>query len=389
VLFLLLMQPNNNNNGNSQPLPPFYFPPPVKNNRQQRDNVESVFNSAEYTETLQVNNNNNDFLVSPPHAPQLSATPRMINQEAASFIPSSAMPTQQGYPMSENEGWFTNNATNDHTTATFDTLVNQQQAIGATFARLGVQYGSHLLQAGGVGKQEVQEVTRWLRLLKYYFLVDNHYVLHKLVIILAPYLNKTWLRRRNTDVFEAANSSTSEEYLPPCEDINAPDLYIPTMLLVTYILLGSLVRGTRGEFTPEIMGSMASSCLAAIVLQVLLVKLGLFLIGSKEGAWLDLVAYSGYQFVGLVFATVIGWIFHILISPRIGSILSSVLLFYSASMMALFLMRTYRRVIHTTQVKSHGTVSGPYAKLDSRKNYFLLATAILQYPLFWILRIRM
>jgi hypothetical protein len=151
------MQPNNNNNnGNSQPLPPFYFPPPVKNNRQQRDNVESVFNSAEYTETLQVNNNNNDFLVSPPHAPQLSATPRMINQEAASFIPSSAMPTQQGYPMSENEGWFTNNATNDHTTATFDTLVNQQQAIGATFARLGVQYGSHLLQAGGVGKQEVQ-----------------------------------------------------------------------------------------------------------------------------------------------------------------------------------------------------------------------------------------
>jgi hypothetical protein len=52
------------------------------------------------------------------------------------------------------------------------------------------------------------------------------------------------------------------------------------------------------------MGSMASSCLAAIVLQVLLVKLGLFLIGSKEGAWLDLVAYSGYQFVGFVFFSV-------------------------------------------------------------------------------------
>ncbi|PYD21148.1 hypothetical protein DND67_31010, partial [Pseudomonas syringae pv. pisi] len=118
---------------------------------------------------------------------------------------------------------------------------------------------------------------------------------------------------------------------------------------------------------------MASSCLASIVLEVLVVKLGLFLIGSKEGAWLDLVAYSGYQFVGLVlrffvfriveiifnrlvFATVIGLFFHTIISPRMGNILSLFVLFYSASMMALFLMRTYRRLIHTTEVKSHGVV---------------------------------
>ncbi|GJD11710.1 Protein transport protein yif1 [Galdieria sulphuraria] len=327
--------------------------------------------------------------MSPPRFQQQYSTtvPTNVTQQVPLNFSNNIM-TQESYQIPNNGNWFSNTAATEQGATGFDTLVNQQ-AIGATFARLGVQYGSHLLHAGGVGKQEVQEVTRWLRLLKYYFLVNNQYVLHKLALVVAPWLNKTWLRRRNTDVFETANISTAEEYLPPSEDVNAPDLYIPIMLLVTYILLGSLVRGTRGEFTPEIMGSMASSCLASIVLEVLLVKLGLFLIGSKEGAWLDLVAYSGYQFVGLVFTTVVGLLFHTIICPRIGSILSSFVLFYSASMMALFLMRTYRRVIHTTEVKTHGVVSGPSSKLDSRKNYFLLAVAILQYPLFWMLRTRL
>jgi protein transport protein YIF1 len=36
-----------------------------------------------------------------------------------------------------------------------------------------------------------------------------------------------------------------EGYKPPRDDINSPDLYIPTMALVTYVLLTGIVAGTE------------------------------------------------------------------------------------------------------------------------------------------------
>jgi hypothetical protein len=36
-----------------------------------------------------------------------------------------------------------------------------------------------------------------------------------------------------------------EGYKPPRDDINSPDLYIPVMALVTYVLLTGIVAGTE------------------------------------------------------------------------------------------------------------------------------------------------
>ena len=35
-------------------------------------------------------------------------------------------------------------------------------------------------------------------------------------------------------------------------DLNAPDLYIPLMAFITFVLLSGYVLGVSGEFTPEV-----------------------------------------------------------------------------------------------------------------------------------------
>lgn len=52
--------------------------------------------------------------------------------------------------------------------------------------------------------------------LKHYFNVTNSYVVNKLGLVLFPWRHRPWIRQ-NYDGF----------YLPPREDINSPDMYIP------------------------------------------------------------------------------------------------------------------------------------------------------------------
>ncbi|KAG5460116.1 MAG: hypothetical protein BJ554DRAFT_7878, partial [Olpidium bornovanus] len=116
-----------------------------------------------------------------------------------------------------------------------------------------------------------------------------------------------------------------EAYKPPREDINSPDLYVPgnfsrvptgvfrfiarkllkvpgdffrcscapnpfaaVMALVTYVLLVGIAFGQK-----------SNTALAIMFFEVLLLKLGCYLLNiSTEVQLLDLIAYSGYKFVG-------------------------------------------------------------------------------------------
>ena len=100
-----------------------------------------------------------------------------------------------------------------------------------------------------------------------------------------------------------ANSGQSGPmFLPPREDINSPDMYIPVMAFVTYILLSTLLAGLQGAFRPELLGMTATNAFAVVIIELLLLKLGTYLLNiSNESQWLDLVAYSGYKFVGIIF----------------------------------------------------------------------------------------
>jgi hypothetical protein len=85
------------------------------------------------------------------------------------------------------------------------------------------------------------------------------------------------------------------------------------MAFVTYVLLIAYHLGQQGRFTPEVFGLTASRGLGVVLLEVVLMK-GTFYFfpsaalssGATGAALLDLVAYSGYKFVGIVISMVLG-----------------------------------------------------------------------------------
>ena len=126
--------------------------------------------------------------------------------------------------------------------------------------------------------------------------MTNSYVINKLFLVLFPWRHKPWTRRQAT-----GPSGQEAWYLPPRDDINSPDMYIPVMSLVTYIFLQALISGLKGQFQPELFGYIATTALVAVIVEILGLKLGCYLLSiSNESQLLDLVAYSGYKFVGVI-----------------------------------------------------------------------------------------
>jgi hypothetical protein len=163
-------------------------------------------------------------------------------------------------------------------------------------AQMGFQVGKSAVMAG----QEYMEqnFNRYVNVsaLKHYFNVSNSYVVNKLYIVLFPWWHRPWSRQQRL-------SSNGQEgyYLPPREDTNSPDMYIPMMALVTYILLSTLLAGLRGQFHPELLGYTATSAFTVVLAEILTLKLGTYLLSiSSSSQLLDLVAYSGYKFVGVI-----------------------------------------------------------------------------------------
>lgn len=66
-----------------------------------------------------------------------------------------------------------------------------------------------------------------------------------------------------------------------------------------YVLVAGLALGTQSKFSPEALGILASSALAWTVVEIVIALLTLY-ISSIDTLLktLDLLAYSGYKFVG-------------------------------------------------------------------------------------------
>ncbi|EAQ89643.1 hypothetical protein CHGG_06262 [Chaetomium globosum CBS 148.51] len=163
-------------------------------------------------------------------------------------------------------------------------------------AQIASQFGQTAFRQG----QEYieQNVNRFVNVsaLKHYFIVTNSYVINKLFLVLFPWRHKPWTRRQAT-----GPSGQEAWYLPPRDDVNSPDMYIPVMSLVTYIFLQALISGLKGQFQPELFGYIATTAVVAVIVEILGLKLGCYLLSiSNESQLLDLVAYSGYKFVGVI-----------------------------------------------------------------------------------------
>ena len=138
--------------------------------------------------------------------------------------------------------------------------------------------------------------------LKHYFNVSNSYVVRKLLLVLIPWRHRPWTRQQTRMAGpEGSSQQYSNMYLPPRDDLNSPDMYIPIMSLITYILLSTMLAGIRGTFKPEILGSITTTSVVVIGVEILLLRLAIYLLNiTTESSLLDLAAYSGYKFVGVI-----------------------------------------------------------------------------------------
>ncbi|KAF8989923.1 YIF1-domain-containing protein [Cyathus striatus] len=173
---------------------------------------------------------------------------------------------------------------------------------GAT-AQLGMQLGSSAVAAGQEYVQKNLGTIFPSTYLKHHFNVSNSYVIHKLRLVLFPWTHKPWSRRvRRTE-------HGLSEWQPPRDDINSPDLYIPVMAIVTYVLLVALQSGLELRFRPQILGESASRALLVVFLDFAFVKLGCYILGIQGSSQvIDLVAYGGYKFVGVILTVTAGFL---------------------------------------------------------------------------------
>lgn len=132
--------------------------------------------------------------------------------------------------------------------------------------------------------------------LKHYFNVSNGYVLNKIYLVLFPWRHRPWSRKQHL-----SHNGQEGYFLPPREDLNSPDMYIPLMAVVTYILLYTLIAGLRGAFNPELLGSISGTALLIVLGEIALLKLAMYILSiNSESQLLDLIAYSGYKFIGVI-----------------------------------------------------------------------------------------
>lgn len=109
------------------------------------------------------------------------------------------------------------------------------------------------------------------------------------MLIFVPFLHSNWTIRYN-----------SEAVLPKDEP-NLPDLYIPSMAFITYVLLSGYILGLQNSFAPEKLSMYAGSALAWLFLEVIIIQLGKYFlnINSMLG-FFHLIAFGGYKFVSIV-----------------------------------------------------------------------------------------
>lgn len=167
-------------------------------------------------------------------------------------------------------------------------------SLASQFARSGFESSNQYLQ------QNFGSFIPGTSDLKYYFQVSNSYVTRKILLVLFPYRNKNWNRLTSQEATGDPSPNGQTLYAPPSHDVNAPDLYIPLMSFVTYILLWAAFQGLNEKFHPKLFGYLASQTLAFSVVDIAFFKIGLYLLNCSQSSMWDLVAFSSYKYVVII-----------------------------------------------------------------------------------------
>ncbi|KAL3874850.1 hypothetical protein ACJMK2_037812 [Sinanodonta woodiana] len=234
-----------------------------------------------------------------------------------------------------------------------------QQFLSDPMANMAMQYGTSL---AGQGKEYVNKnLEKYVSTskLKYYFAVDTSYVGKKLMLLLFPFSHSDWSIKYNQD-----------EPIAPRFEVNAPDLYIPVMAFVTYILVAGVVLGTQARFTPEQLGIQASSALVWNIIELLAMMFSIYVMNvSTEIKYLDILAYIGYKYFGMIGSLLAGLLFD-------STGYYAALVWFSLTIV-IFLIRTLR-----VKILPHNDADG-FTRGSKRSLYLILSIALVQPILMW------
>lgn len=286
--------------------------------------------------------------------------------------PGSAQSQQQGYggtPYQQQGGAMGN------VFGAYSQFINDPTAhVAAQFGQTALKHGQEYVE---------QNFGRYVNVsaLKHYFNVSNLYVVNKLFLVLFPWRHKPWSRKQAVGV-----NGQEGWYLAPREDINSPDMYIPVMALVTFILLSTLIAGLRGQFQPELLGYMATTSLVVVIAEIIALKLGCYLLSiSSQSQLFDLIAYSGYKFVGIIVTIAVAELFNR--GKGTGGWVGWLVFGYTFLANSLFLMRSLKYVLLP---ETSGSPGGPMqtdsrAKRNQRTQFLFFYSYIVQFFFMWIL----
>ncbi|KAM0453886.1 hypothetical protein ACHAPV_007523 [Trichoderma viride] len=287
--------------------------------------------------------------------------------------PGSAQSHQMGYggnPYQQQQGGNMGNAF-----GAYGQFMNDPTAqVAAQFGQTAFKHGQEYVE---------QNIGRYVNVsaLKYYFNVSNFYVINKLFIVLFPWRHKPWSRKQ-----VAGANGQDLRYLPPRDDINSPDMYIPVMALVTYILLSTLVAGIRGKFNPELFGYTATTALGVVIFEIIALKVGCYLLSiSSQSQLLDLIAYSGYKFVGIITTIAIAEVVNG--GKGTGGWVGWLVFIYTFLANSLFLMRSLKYVLlPETSSNSGGPMqTDTRAKRNQRTQFLFFYSYLVQLFFMWLL----
>ncbi|XP_062540334.1 protein YIF1B-A [Armigeres subalbatus] len=242
---------------------------------------------------------------------------------------------------------------------------------------MALQYGQKLADQGKEIVHTHFEKYIPVTKLKYYFAVDNRYVLSKLRLIFFPFTQRDWSLKYDHD-----------NPVQPRYDINAPDLYIPTMAYITYVVLAGMVLGFQNRFSPEQLGIQASTALAYSIFELVIYTITLYIANIPTTLkTLDLLALTGYKY-----ASIVSILLCSILLRKTGYYMSWM---YASASLAFFLLRTLKAKVLSEPVHVQDPPTyDPYRQQQQqfehtvgrkRKLYFLFLVTGLQPVLaFWL-----
>ncbi|KAF9261078.1 YIF1-domain-containing protein [Marasmius fiardii PR-910] len=246
--------------------------------------------------------------------------------------------------------------------------------------QFGMQLGTSAVAAGQEYVQKNFGGIIPMSSIKHRFNVSNSYVLRKLKLIVFPWNHGSWSRRAH----RTENGHT--EWHPPREDVNSPDLYIPLMAFVTYILVSAFHSGLNARFHPRVLGESASSALGVIIVDFLFVYIGCYLLNVQgTGQAVDIIAYTGYKFVGVILTILSNYL-----NITTSNTLYYLVFIYFFLANALFLLRSLRSLVLPDPASAvNSTATGGVSPANRRRRIsFLFLEAVCQVAyMFFLVRV--